>query len=358
MIRSVVQGCGAYLPERIVTNDELARKMETSDEWIRQRTGITQRHIAADGEFTSHLALKASERALAHAGVKVADLDLIVLATATPNETFPATATVVQKELGMTKGAAFDLQAVCAGFVYGVSVADSLLKSGMASTALVIGAETFSRILDWNDRGTCVLFGDGAGAIVLKAEQGQGTAADRGILANALHSDGRQHDILYVDGGPSSTRTTGFLRMEGKEVFRHAVVNMSAVVGEVLERRGSRPRTSTGWCRTRPTSGSSTEPGASSGWRPSGWWSQSTATPTRRPRLSRWRSIRRSRTAASRRAICCCWKALAAAWPGGPRSSAGSLKSLKQNCSQRNENRRRFKSRRYPPDIDRFPTLE
>ena len=209
MIRSVVQGCGAYLPERIVTNDELARKMETSDEWIRQRTGITQRHIAADGEFTSHLALKASERALAHAGVKVSDLDLIVLATATPNETFPATATVVQKELGMTKGAAFDLQAVYAGFVYGVSVADSLLKAGMASTALVIGAETFSRILDWNDRGTCVLFGDGAGAIVLKAERGQGTAADRGILANALHSDGRQHDILYVDGGPSSTRTTG-----------------------------------------------------------------------------------------------------------------------------------------------------
>ena len=241
MIRSVVQGCGAYLPERIVTNDELARKMETSDEWIRQRTGITQRHIAADGEFTSHLALKASERALAHAGVKVADLDLIVLATATPNETFPATATVVQKELGMTKGAAFDLQAVCAGFVYGVSVADSLLKAGMASTALVIGAETFSRILDWNDRGTCVLFGDGAGAIVLKAEQGQGTAADRGILANALHSDGRQHDILYVDGGPSSTRTTGFLRMEGKEVFKHAVVNMSAVVGEVLEKAGLKP---------------------------------------------------------------------------------------------------------------------
>ena len=238
MIRSVVQGCGAYLPERVVTNDELASKMETSDEWIRQRTGITQRHIAADGEFTSHLALKASERAMAHAGVKVSDLDLIVLATATPNETFPATATVVQKELGMTRGAAFDLQAVCAGFVYGVSVADSLLKSGMASTALVIGAETFSRILDWNDRGTCVLFGDGAGAVVLKAEQGQGTAADRGILANALHSDGRQHDILYVDGGPSSTRTTGFLRMEGKEVFRHAVVNMSAVVGEVLEKAG------------------------------------------------------------------------------------------------------------------------
>ncbi len=238
MIRSVVQGCGAYLPERIVTNDELARKVDTSDEWIQQRTGIKQRHIAADGEFTSHLAIKASERALAHAGVSGADLDLIVLATATPDETFPATATVVQKALGMNKGAAFDLQAVCAGFIYGVSVADSLIKNGLAGTALVIGAETFSRILDWNDRGTCVLFGDGAGAIVLKGEPGKGTSTDRGILANALHSDGRQHDILYVDGGPSSTRTTGFLRMEGKEVFKHAVVNMAAVVGEVLEKAG------------------------------------------------------------------------------------------------------------------------
>ena len=238
MIRSVVQGCGAYLPERIVTNDELAKKMETSDEWIQQRTGIKQRHIAAEGEFTSHLALKAAERALAHAGINGADLDLIVLATATPDETFPATATVVQKALGMHKGAAFDLPAVCAGFVYGVSVADSMIKNGLAGTALVIGAETFSRILDWNDRGTCVLFGDGAGAIVLKGEQGAGTSADRGILANALHSDGRQHDILYVDGGPSSTRTTGFLRMEGKEVFKHAVVNMAAVVGEVLGKAG------------------------------------------------------------------------------------------------------------------------
>ena len=238
MIRSVVQGCGAYLPERIVTNDELAKKMETSDEWIQQRTGIKQRHIAADGEFTSHLALKAAERALAHAGLNGADLDLIVLATATPDETFPATATVVQKALGMNKGAAFDLQAVCAGFVYGVSVADSMIKNGLAGTAMVIGAETFSRILDWNDRGTCVLFGDGAGAIILRGEQGEGTSADRGILANALHSDGRQHDILYVDGGPSSTRTTGFLRMEGKEVFKHAVVNMAAVVGEVLGKAG------------------------------------------------------------------------------------------------------------------------
>ena len=170
--------------------------------------------------------------------MKAADLDLIVLATATPDETFPATATRVQQGLGMTRGAAFDVQAVCAGFVYALAVADSMIKSGLASTALVIGAETFSRILDWNDRGTCVLFGDGAGAVVLKAEQGRGTSADRGVLANALHSDGRQHDILYVDGGPSSTRTTGFLRMEGKEVFKHAVVNMAAVVGEVLDKAG------------------------------------------------------------------------------------------------------------------------
>ena len=235
MIRSVVQGCGSYLPKRIVTNDELAKKMDTSDEWIRQRTGIRQRHIAADGEFTSHLALQAAERALAKAGMQASQLDLIVLATATPDETFPATATRVQQGLGMTKGAAFDVQAVCAGFVYAVAVADSMIKSGMASTALVIGAETFSRILDWNDRGTCVLFGDGAGAIVMRAEQGKGDSTDRGVLANALHSDGRQHDILYVDGGPSSTRTTGLLRMEGKEVFKHAVVNMSAVVGEVLK---------------------------------------------------------------------------------------------------------------------------
>jgi 3-oxoacyl-[acyl-carrier-protein] synthase-3 len=238
VIRSVVQGCGAYLPDRIVTNDELAKKVDTSDEWIQQRTGIKQRHIAADGEFTSHLAIKASERALAHAGLKASDLDLIILATATPDETFPATATRVQAALGMTKGAAFDVQAVCAGFVYAVSVADSMIKSGAATTALVIGAETFSRILDWNDRGTCVLFGDGAGAIVMRGEEGKGTSADRGVLANALHSDGRQHDILYVDGGPSSTRTTGFLRMEGKEVFKQAVINMAAVVGEVLDKVG------------------------------------------------------------------------------------------------------------------------
>ena len=242
MIRSVVRGCGAYLPERVVTNAELAKKVDTSDEWIQQRTGIKQRHIAADGEFTSHLAIKASQRALEHAGIAASDLDLIVLATATPDETFPATATRVQAALGMVKGAAFDVQAVCAGFVYALSVADSMIKSGIASTALVIGAETFSRILDWNDRATCVLFGDGAGAIVLRGEPGKGLSSDRGVLANALHSDGRQHDILYVDGGPSSTKTTGFLRMEGREVFKHAVVNMAAVVGEVLQQAGLEPK--------------------------------------------------------------------------------------------------------------------
>jgi 3-oxoacyl-[acyl-carrier-protein] synthase III len=238
VIRSVVQGCGAYLPERVVSNDELAKKVETSDEWIQQRTGIKQRHIAADGEFTSHLAIKASQRALDHAGVKASDLDLIVLATATPDETFPATATRVQAALGMTKGAAFDVQAVCAGFVYGVSVADSLIKNGMASNALVIGAETFSRILDWNDRGTCVLFGDGAGAVVLEAQPQPGTRTDRGVLTSHLRSDGRHKAKLYVDGGPSSTRTVGHLRMEGRAVFKHAVAMITDVIEDAFKATG------------------------------------------------------------------------------------------------------------------------
>ena len=239
MIRSVVQGCGAYLPDRVVTNDELAKKVDTSDEWIQQRTGIKQRHIAADGEFTSHLAIKAAERALAHAGMKASDLDLIILATATPDETFPATATRVQAALGMTRGAAFDVQAVCAGFVYAVSVADSMIKSGVATTALVIGAETFSRILDWNDRGTCVLFGDGAGAIVLEAEPQPGKSSDRGILTTHLRSDGRHRSKLYVDGGPSSTRTVGYLRMEGREVFKHAVGMITDVIVDAFKATGT-----------------------------------------------------------------------------------------------------------------------
>ena len=238
MIRSVVQGCGAYLPEKIVTNADLAKRMDTSDEWIQQRTGIRQRHIAADGEFTSHLATKAAQRALDRAGLKAADLDLIVLATATPDETFPATATRVQAALGMTRGSAFDVQAVCAGFIYALSVADSMIKSGIASTALVIGAETFSRILDWNDRGTCVLFGDGAGAIVLEAQDQPGKPSDRGILTTHLRSDGRHKSKLFVDGGPSSTQTVGHLRMEGREVFKHAVGMITDVIVDAFNATG------------------------------------------------------------------------------------------------------------------------
>ena len=233
--RSQILGCGSYLPERVITNDEMAKLVDTSDEWITARTGIKQRHIAADGEKTSDLALQASTAALSAAGVSVEDLDMIVLATATPDETFPATATVVQAELGMTRGFAFDIQAVCSGFVYAMAVADNFLKVGQAETALVIGAETFTRILDWSDRGTCVLFGDGAGAVVLKSENGSGGSDDRGILATRLHADGRKHDMLYVDGGPSSTQSTGHLRMLGKEVFRHAVTNLSSVVQETLD---------------------------------------------------------------------------------------------------------------------------
>jgi 3-oxoacyl-[acyl-carrier-protein] synthase-3 len=204
-IRSIVAGCGAYLPSRIVTNAELARKIETSDEWIVQRTGIRERRIAADGEKTSDLAIASAAAALKNAGLSGGDIDLIVLATSTPDETFPATATRVQAAIGMTRGAAFDVQAVCSGFVFALSVADNFLRLGQARTALVIGAETFSRILDWTDRTTCVLFGDGAGAVVLTAGEG----SDRGVLSTHLFSDGRYHDALYVDGGPSSTRTTG-----------------------------------------------------------------------------------------------------------------------------------------------------
>lgn len=241
MIRSVVAGVGAYLPERILTNDELSRQVDTSDAWIKERTGISERRIAATGEMTSDLALKASEAALADAGLKAGDLDLIVLATTTPDETFPATATVVQRRLGMERGAAFDVQAVCSGFVYALAVADNFIKAGQARHVLVIGAETMSRLLDWEDRGTCVLFGDGAGALVLSAVEGKGDARDRGVLSTHLFSDGRHHDLLYVDGGPSSTRTTGHLRMQGKEVFRHAVTNISEAVHAALEAGGLKP---------------------------------------------------------------------------------------------------------------------
>jgi 3-oxoacyl-[acyl-carrier-protein] synthase III len=225
VIRSVVLGCGSYLPQQILTNTELAARIDTSDEWIVQRTGIRQRHIAAKGEFTSHLALHASRAALANAGIDAQSIDLIVLGTSTPDNTFPATAVAVQNGLGINHGAAFDLQAVCSGFVFALATADNFLRTGAFKRALVIGAETFSRILDWNDRGTCVLFGDGAGAIVLEAQQQPGKASDRGILTTHLRSDGRHKSKLYVDGGPSSTQTVGFLRMEGREVFKHAVAN-------------------------------------------------------------------------------------------------------------------------------------
>jgi 3-oxoacyl-[acyl-carrier-protein] synthase III len=239
IFRSHVIACGGYLPERIVSNAELAQRLDTSDEWIVQRTGIRQRHVAAPGEFTSDLALKAAERALANAGMTGADIDLIVLATATPDHTFPATATKVQAALGMTHGAAFDVQAVCTGFIYALAIADNFLRCGQARTALVIGAETFSRILNWEDRGTCVLFGDGAGAMVLRAHRDEGGGArERGVLSTHLHSQGELYDILYVDGGPSTTGTSGFLRMEGKEVFRHAVHRLAGVVDEALNANG------------------------------------------------------------------------------------------------------------------------
>ena len=241
MLRSRIIGCGAYLPEKVLTNDELAKTVDTSSEWIVGRTGITQRHIAADGQLTSDLALAAAERALDAAAIKADELDLLVLATSTPDNTFPATAAKIQARLGMRQGVAFDVQAVCAGFICALSVADKFLLSGQMKTALIVGAETYSRILDWNDRTTCVLFGDGAGAAVLRAEESAGNGEDRGILAVKLHSDGRHYDALYVDGGVSSSQTAGYLRMQGKEVYRHAVVNLAAVAGEALEAAGLAP---------------------------------------------------------------------------------------------------------------------
>jgi len=230
VIRSHVIGCGSCLPGTILTNAELAARMDTSDEWIRTRTGIRQRHIAAPGEKTSDLAVAAATAAMKDAGATGSDIDLVICATTTPDETFPAVGTMIQSRIGMTKGAGFDVQAVCSGFIYALAVADNFIRCGQARTALVVGAETMSRLMDWNDRTTCVLFGDGAGAIVLSAGEGAGTPADRGVLNTRVFSDGRLHDLLYVDGGPSTTQTTGFLRMQGKEVFRHAVANIAAAI--------------------------------------------------------------------------------------------------------------------------------
>jgi 3-oxoacyl-[acyl-carrier-protein] synthase-3 len=237
-IRSVVLGCGSYLPERILTNAELATRIDTSDEWIVQRTGIRERHVAAEGEFTSHLAIKAARAALHHARLDAQAIDLIVLATSTPDNTFPATAVAVQEGLGINHGAAFDLQAVCSGFVFALATADNFLRTGTYKRALVIGAETFSRILDWNDRGTCVLFGDGAGAVVLEAQTEPGKSSDRGVLTTHLRSDGRHKSKLYVDGGPSSTQTVGLLRMEGREVFKHAVGMITDVIVDAFNATG------------------------------------------------------------------------------------------------------------------------
>lgn len=238
MRRSVVKGIGSYLPEKIMTNDDLAKLVDTSDEWIVQRTGIHKRHIAAEGELTSDLGFHAAKAALRNADMSVKDIDLIVVATSTPDQTFPATAVTIQARLDMTHGYAFDLQAVCSGFVYALATADAHIRAGLAKRALVIGAETFSRILDWQDRTTCVLFGDGAGAVVLEGQDGEGTIADRGVLTSHLRSDGRHRDKLYVDGGPSLNQTTGHVRMEGREVFKHAVSMITDVILDTFEATG------------------------------------------------------------------------------------------------------------------------
>lgn len=237
-IRSVILGAGCYLPSRVVSNDELAKTVDTSNEWIVQRTGIRERHIAAAGELTSDLAIKAAQAALADAKVDAQSIDLIVVATSTPDNTFPASAVTVQAGLGITTGAAFDLQAVCSGFVFGLSTVDALLRAGSFKRALLIGAETFSRILDWTDRTTCVLFGDGAGAVVLEAQEQPGERTDRGVLTAHLRSDGRHKNKLYVDGGPSSTQTVGHLRMEGREVFKHAVGMITDVIKDAFDATG------------------------------------------------------------------------------------------------------------------------
>lgn len=237
-IRSIVLGSGSYLPPKIVTNDDLSKIVETSDEWIVERTGIRHRHIADEGITTSDLAVEASIQALSNSSINARDIDMVIVATTTPDETFPSVASKVQARLGMEHGASFDLQAVCSGFVYGLSVADSLIRCGQARTVLLVGAETMSRVLDWNDRTTCVLFGDGAGAVVLRAAEGNGTNDDRGILDVKLYSDGRLHDLLYTDGGVSSTGSAGLVRMEGKEVFKHAVAKIAASMEAVLVSAG------------------------------------------------------------------------------------------------------------------------
>ncbi len=239
--RSVVLGCGAFLPKKVLTNSDIAKLVDTTDEWVVERTGIRHRHVVSDGETTSDLAYAAAVQALDVSKVAVSELDLIVVATTTPDNTFPSVATRIQARLGMTRGAAFDVQAVCSGFIYGLSVADNFIKVGQAKTVLLIGAESMSRILDWTDRGTCVLFGDGAGAVVLRADEGKGTLEDRGVLNSKIYSDGRLNEILYVDGGPSTTGTVGHLRIHGREVFKHAVNNIAAAIMASIHEAGIDP---------------------------------------------------------------------------------------------------------------------
>lgn len=238
-VRAAITGVGGYLPEKVITNKELAARLATSDDWIKQRTGIGERRIAAEGELTSDLGLKACQRALETAGATADQVDLIICATTTPDQTFPSTATRIQAELGMTRGAAFDVQAVCSGFIYGLSVADNFIRAGQAQNVLLVGAETYSRILDWEDRGTCVLFGDGAGAVYLQARDKNRNGS--GIYSTHIYSDGRHRDALYVDGGPSSTQTVGHLRMQGREVFRHAVVRMAEAIDHALDANNLTP---------------------------------------------------------------------------------------------------------------------
>lgn len=238
MIRSKIVGIGSYLPPRVLTNSDLEKMVDTSDAWITERTGIKSRHIAADNEYTSDLAVRAALKALENAGMAAEDLDMIILATTTPDETLPATATKVQKALGMTHGFAFDIQAVCSGFMFALATADNYIRSGAVRTVLVIGAETLSKIVDWKDRNTCVLFGDGAGAVILQASEGDGTSKDTGILATALRSDGTYHDMLKTTGGPSTTGTAGYIYMEGREVFRHAVTNLADIARQVMADAG------------------------------------------------------------------------------------------------------------------------
>ncbi|MFV0472728.1 MAG: beta-ketoacyl-ACP synthase III [Pikeienuella sp.] len=237
MTRAVAIGCGHHLPERVVENDEFAKTLDTSDEWIRARTGIERRHFAAPGELTSHLGIEAARKALANAGIAGEEVDAVILATATPDATFPSTATQIQHAIG-AGGFAFDVQAVCAGFMYALATADAMIRTGQARTVLVVGAETFSRILDWTDRRTCVLFGDGAGALVLRGEESAGALSDRGVLGVRLRSDGAYRDLLYVDGGPSSTGISGKLRMMGQDVFKHAVVKLADIAHQVMEETG------------------------------------------------------------------------------------------------------------------------